>query len=111
MTLVIFLYALFGSSFPLSKMLLACTTPLFFLGSRMGVAGFILLVYQWLRDKNKLKIAKEHYFYFVQLSIIGMYLNYLLRFWALSQLPAAKVSFLFNVSPFFSALYSYFLFG
>jgi drug/metabolite transporter (DMT)-like permease len=110
MTLVIFLYALFGSSFPISKLLLGYTTPIFFLGSRMTVAGLFLIAYQYIRDKHKLLIHREHYLYFAQLIIIGMYLNYLLRFWALSQLPAAKVSFLFNASPFFSAFYSYLLF-
>ena len=109
MTLVILLYALFGSSFPISKMLLTYTTPIFFLGSRMTVAGILLLAYQYIRDKHKLLIHKGHYGYFIQLIFIGMYLNYLLRFWALSQLPSAKVAFLFNFSPFFSALYSYFL--
>jgi drug/metabolite transporter (DMT)-like permease len=109
MTLVIFLYALFGSSFPISKMLLNYTTPIFFLGSRMTVAGILLITYQYIRDKHKLIIHKSHYLYFIQLIAIGMYLNYLLRFWALSQMPSAKVSFLFNFSPFFSALYSYFL--
>jgi drug/metabolite transporter (DMT)-like permease len=39
-----------------------------------------------------------------------MYLNYLLRFWALNDLPSWKVSFLFNASPFFSAIYSYIFF-
>lgn len=92
-------------------MLLGYTTPIFFLGSRMTVAGLLLIGYQWLRDKSKLAIHKDHYLYFLQLIIIGMYLNYLLRFWALSQMSAAKIAFLFNASPFFSALYSYILFS
>lgn len=111
MTLVILLYALFGSSFPISKMLLAYTTPIFFLGSRMSTAGLFLILYQYVRNKQKLYIHKEHLFYFAQLIVVGMYLNYLLRFWALSQLPSTKVAFIFNFSPFFSALYSYFLFN
>lgn len=111
MTLIILLYALFGSSFPICKVLLQYTTPLFLLGSRMLIAGPILLLYHSFIHKKLIHFKWKHLSYFVQLTIFGMYLNYSIRFWALHDLPASKVSFLFNLSPFFSALYSYFLFN
>ena len=110
MTLIILLYALFGSSFPICKVLLNYTTPLFLLGSRLLVAGPILLMYHSFINKKPITFKWSHLSYFLQLTILGMYLNYLIRFWALHDLPSLKVSFLFNLSPFFSALYSYFFF-
>jgi len=76
----------------------------------MLVAGPILLFYHSVIKKGSIRFKWSHLSYFVQLTIFGMYFNYLIRFWALHDLPASKVSFLFNFSPFFSALYSYFIF-
>ena len=111
MTLIILLYALFGSSFPICKVLLQYTTPLFLLGSRLLVAGPILLMYHSFVNKKRIYFKWKHFSYFAQLTVFGMYLNYLIRFWGLQDLPSSKVSFLFNLSPFFSALYSYLIFN
>ncbi len=110
MTLIVFMYALFGSSFPIAKLLLGYTTPIFLLASRLLMAGPILLAYQYIWGRHAFKFEWKHTWYLAQIVILGMYLNYLLRFWALNDLPSWKVSFLFNASPFFSALYSYFFF-
>ncbi len=110
MTLIVFLYALFGSSFPIAKLLLSYTTPLFLLASRLLMAGPILLGYQYIWGRHAFKFEWKHSWYFAQIVVLGMYLNYLLRFWALNDLPSWKVSFLFNASPFFSAFYSYIFF-
>ena len=110
MTLIVFLYALFGSSFPIAKLLLGYTTPLFLLASRLLMAGPILLAYQYIWGRHAFKFEWKHSWYFAQIIVLGMYLNYLLRFWALNDLPSWKVSFLFNASPFFSAFYSYIFF-
>lgn len=111
MTLIVLLYALFGSSFPIAKLLLSYTTPLFLLASRLLMAGPLLLMYQYIWGRHAFRIEWKHAWYFTQIVVLGMYLNYLLRFWALNDLPSWKVSFLFNASPFFSAVYSYFFFG
>lgn len=76
----------------------------------MLIAGPLLLMYHSFINKKSITFKWEHLSYFVQLTVVGMYFNYLIRFWALHDLPASKVSFLFNFSPFFSALYSYFIF-
>jgi drug/metabolite transporter (DMT)-like permease len=110
MTLIVLLYALFGSSFPMCKVLLNYTTPLFLLASRLLLAGPLLLLYQYIWGRHAFKVEKGHIWYFLQIIVLGMYFNYLFRFWALVDLPSWKVSFLFNASPFFSALYSYIFF-
>jgi drug/metabolite transporter (DMT)-like permease len=110
MTLIVFMYALFGSSFPIAKLLLGYTTPLFLLASRLLMAGPILLGYQYIWGRHAFRFEWKHTWYLAQIVVLGMYLNYLLRFWALNDLPSWKVSFLFNASPFFSAIYSYIFF-
>lgn len=41
----------------------------------------------------------------------GIYITYTLRFWALNYMPAAKTNFIYNLSPFLSALFSFIVFN
>ncbi len=43
--------------------------------------------------------------------VLGILVTYVLRFWALRDLPAAKTNFLYNLSPFMSSVFSYFIFN
>lgn len=110
MILIIVLYALFGTSFPISKFLLGYVGPQFFTGVRMVIAGTLLLFYQFLYTRGTFHFKRNHAKYFIQIIIIGVYLTYALRFWGLAKLPAAKTAFLFNLTPFFSAFYAYLMF-
>ncbi len=107
MFLIILLYALFGSSFPISKTLLGYTDPIFLTGIRMFIAGSILLIYQYGFARHNFVFKWKHAWYYVQIIMFGVYLTYILRFWGLAYLASAKTAFLFNVAPFFAALYSY----
>jgi len=111
MTFIILLQALFATSFPMGKYLLSFTTPLFLSGARMFVAGSILLIYQYFAASNRFVFHKKHFWTFAQITILGMYLTYGLRLYALDVLPVWKTSFFYNLSPFLSALYAYFLFN
>jgi drug/metabolite transporter (DMT)-like permease len=111
MTFIILLQALFATSFPMGKYLLSFTTPLFLSGSRMIIAGGILLIYQYCLPAAEFKIKRKHFWIFAQIIILGMYATYGLRLYALEVLPIWKVSFFYNLSPFLSALYAYFLFN
>ena len=107
MFLIILLYALFGSSFVLGKMALTCTTPLFLTGIRMTTGGLMLLGYLYIYAPMQLKLERKHIFWFVQMIFFGIFTTYTLRFWALGYMPAAKTNFIYNLSPFISALFSY----
>jgi len=48
MTLIVLLNAIFGISMPISKILIAQTTPFFLTGIRMSIAGGLLLLYEKL---------------------------------------------------------------
>lgn len=110
MILIILLYALFGASFPMGKVNLYYTTPLFLTGSRMFLAGIILLAYQYFSVHAQFKFKSKHIWYYAQIIFFGIYLSHVLRFWALDHMTATKTCFLYNLSPFFSSLYSYFFF-
>ena len=101
MFLIILLYALFGSSFPISKTLLGFADPIFLTGIRMFTAGSALLIYQYNFAHHKFSFDRKHIFLYLQIVIFGIYLTYILRFWGLASLTNAKTAFLFNVMPFF----------
>jgi len=111
MLLIVVLYALFASSFSIGKILLGYTTPIFLTGSRMFAGGLILLAYQYLSPNHNFYIKKKHIWFFVQIILFGVFFNYILRFWALQSLPSYKTCFIYNLSPFMSAVYSYFFFS
>lgn len=108
MFLILLLYGLFGSSFPISKILLGYKVGSIFLtGIRMFIAGSILLIYQYGYAHEHFVFRRRNLWYYLQIIFFGIYLTYILRFWGLARLPSAKTAFLFNVAPFFAAFYSY----
>jgi len=111
MTLIILLYALFASSFSMGKILLRYTEPIFLTGSRMFIAGLILLAYQYFWPTAYFRFKKKHWKLYAQITLFGIYFNYILRFWALNYLPSSKTSFFYNFAPLISALYSYMIFN
>src|SRR5471030_2099188 len=110
MILVVVLYALFGASILASKMILPYTKPIFLTGIRMFLGGAALLAYEYFHPHRTFRFHKEHIWYYLKLVMYGVYITYILRFWALEYMPAFKLSFLFNLSPFLTSLYSYFVF-
>ncbi len=111
MTLIILLYALFASSFSMGKILLRYTEPIFLTGARMSIAGIILLAYQYFWPTASFRFKKKHWKLYAQITLFGIYFNYILRFWALDYLPSSKTSFFYNFAPLISALYSYMIFN
>ena len=111
MTFIILLQALFATSFPMGKYLLEFVSPLFLSGTRMLIAGSILLVYEYFRTNAKFDIKSKDFSTFAQITFFGMYATYALRLYALKVLPVWKVSFFYNLSPFLTALYAFLLFN
>ena len=111
MFLVAFLYILFASTFTIGKLGLQYSTPFFYIGVRMLLAGLLLLSYLWLRGRLKLRGSLKHFWWFAGVTIFHIYFAYICEFWALRYLTAAKTCLLYNLSPFISALFSYFYFS
>ncbi|HEV8052502.1 MAG TPA: DMT family transporter [Parachlamydiaceae bacterium] len=111
MFLVILLYALFASVFTIGKTGLEYSQPLFFVGSRMFVAGVLMLVYQYFFKRSEFVFKKEHLWRILRLALFAIYLTNVLEFWGLKYLTSFKTCFIYSLSPFASALLSYWMFG
>lgn len=108
---VFLLYGLFASVFAISKTGLAYTEPLFFVGTRMSFAGLVLLGYQFFIKKQTFVFKPAIWRCILLLGVFNIYLTNIFEFWGLQYLTAAKTCFIYSLSPFLSALFSYFLFS
>jgi drug/metabolite transporter (DMT)-like permease len=105
--IVIFMYALWSSVFSLGKMTLQYCPPLFLTGARMVIAGLLLLGFLALFKRSAFKLNRIQLFSILLLSFFSIYLTNALEFWGLQYLSAAKTCFIYSLSPFFAALFSY----
>ena len=105
------LYALCATTFTICKALLEYVKPLFFVGIRMFVAGLLLLGYSYIQDKRAFFVHKKDRMLFLQIILFHVYFAYILDLWSLQYLTSFKSSFLYNLSPFLAAIFSYFYFS
>lgn len=110
MWLIVLMYAIFASSFPITKILRNYSPPIFLTGIRMFIGGGILLLYYALYKKKSCVIHKHQYWTYIQIILVGIYLNYIARFWAIKYLASVKACLLFNISPLLTSLFSYMFF-
>lgn len=111
MLVIIFMYAIFATSFPITKILLSYSDPFFFTGIRMIIGGSILITYYTAWLKNKWTIPRDHYGIYVQMIILGFYANYIARFWSINHLSSTKSCIIFTLYPLVSSILSYFFFS
>ncbi len=109
--LVFLMHALLAVIFPVGRAALLITTPIFFTGVRMTVAGIILLFYHLTIYKRFSSTLSQAIVPLVLFTITGIYLTNVPEFWALQFVPAGKASFLYSLSPFVAALFSYIMFN
>lgn len=111
MFFVILLYALFASMFTIAKTGLEYTQPFFLVASRMLLAGIILVAYQSFIKGEKFVLTKKAWRRVLCLAIFNIYLTNAFEFWGLQFLTSFKTCFIYSLSPFVSALLSYFMFA
>ena len=111
MFFVVLLYTLFASVFVIGKTGLEYTTPLFLVGTRMFLAGLILLAYQMFFKSGGLNIQKKHLWRFILLAFFNIYITNVCEFWGLRYLTSAKTCFIYSLSPFVAAILSYLILG
>ena len=107
--LLFLMYALFGLTFIFGSAAMKNASPIFFIGMRMIVSGVLMLGYLKIRHKS-CKIKKEDLVHFLFLSIFHILIPFLGEFWALQYLTAAKVSLIWSLSPFITAVFAWFMF-
>ncbi len=106
---VFLLYALFASLFSISKSTLGHCEPFFFIGSRMAFAGLLMLAYELRKDPRSWKIIVKGWIPLTLLAIFNIYLTNIAEIWGIKHMISARACLLYSLSPFFSALFSYFL--
>lgn len=109
MFLVFTLYALFASVFTVGKVSLNYAQPFFIVGSRMAVAGVLMVAYQLYKDKSAFKFHPSGWLNIALFAALGIYVTNACEFWGLQFLTSSKTCFLYSTSPFISALLSYFI--
>lgn len=109
--LVILMYAGWSSIFSMGKHALENSPPVFLTSFRMFFAGLILLGILFIKNKKSLKIGKKQILPLLALALFSIYLTNVLEFWGLQYLTAAKTCFIYSLSPFFAAIFSYIHFG
>ena len=109
MWLVFVLYALFASVFTVAKGTLEYASPFFLVGSRMVIAGALMLAYTAWRHPSSLRLNRSSFTRLILLGFFNIYLTNVLELWGLKHLTSFKTCFLYSLSPFLSALFSYFL--
>ncbi|MCH9608543.1 MAG: S-adenosylmethionine/S-adenosylhomocysteine transporter [Chlamydiales bacterium] len=105
--LVFFNFFIWASSFSLAKAAMRYSPPLYVTGIRMAIAGAILLLFLALFRRKDFRITKAQILPLTLLSLSAVYLTNAFEFWGLQYLTAAKACFIYSLSPFFAALFSY----
>jgi len=108
---VIFMYGLWSSVFALGKDALGHAPPVFLTAFRMLLAGILLSGYLLLMKRKELKVFKTHFWPLLLLGFFSIYLTNICEFWGLKHISAAKTCFIYSLSPFLAAIFSYFHFG
>ena len=109
--LSIFLFALWSSVFPIGKWLVGFSSPVFLTGARMMIAGVLLTGFLLIKNRMSLKLNRRQWISIIILGVFSIYLTNVLEFYGLKHLPAAKTCFIYSLTPFFAALFSFIHFG
>jgi drug/metabolite transporter (DMT)-like permease len=105
---VFILFGLFAGSFSLSKVTLNYGDPIFSVGYRMLLAGFLLLSCQVFCNRQKFEWRTLPMRTLLLLGIINIYLPNLMEISAMRYMTSTKVCLLYSFSPFLAALMSYY---
>jgi drug/metabolite transporter (DMT)-like permease len=105
--LVVLTYATWSTVFSFGKSILNYCPPFFATGARMTLAGILLLTFLLFTKRSLFKLTKKQWISIGFLALFSIYLTNVLEFWGLQYLSAAKTCFIYGLSPFFAALFSY----
>lgn len=110
MILILALYAIMASTFTIGKILLTFVPPLFLIGLRMVFSGIILLSGYYLYSGKKVQVKSSDWLMLGAISLIHIFIPYTFEFVALQTIAPSCAALMYNLSPFFTALFSYWYF-
>ncbi len=105
------MYAVWSSVFSIAKIVLGYSSPIFLTSFRMLFAAALLFAYLAITKRSSFKIKGRQFLSLVVLGFFSIYATNILEFWAVQYMSAAKTCFIYSLSPFFAALFSYLHFG
>lgn len=109
---VFVLYGLFASVFTIAKVALLYSSPFFLVGARMTIAGVLMLSYQRYADPASFtQLTQNAWKRLFLLGFFNIYLTNVMELWGLQYLTSFKTCFLYSLTPFLSALFSYWIFS
>lgn len=100
-----------ASTFIIGKEALVYVHPFFLIAVRMIIGGSLLLGYQYFFKHVHFFLPRKHIWLLVQAVLFHIYFSFMLEFWALEYVASAKTCLFFNLSPFVTAIFCYFLFS
>lgn len=100
---------LFASVFGLQKKTLLYAEQFFMIGSRMCLAGVIMLMYLKITQKIK-KIQIKHYSLFISLSIYNIFLTNTFEIYGLNKIESSTTCLIYSISPFIAAFINFIVF-
>lgn len=103
---LILAHALFASSFTFGKLGLSYAPPIFFVGIRVVLIGWICMIYNYISQQSY-DISFNYFGSIFQIMFFQIYLTYILAFIALPYLQSTNYALIFGLTPFFIALFSY----
>ena len=106
-SLVVILCLLYSTVFIIGKYALCHIPPILLTGSRMVLAGILVLAFQFFFRRNTFLLKKIHWGPVLMVALMGVYLTNILEFWGLQYMESAKASFLCSFYPIVTALLSY----
>ena len=108
---ILVLYALFASTFTLGTEVVRFVPPVFFIGIRMILGGLLLLGFVKFWKHEHFRFPKKEWPWFVGIIFFHIFFAYCFEFTSMKYLTSSKVSLLYNLSPFITALFAYFCFN
>jgi drug/metabolite transporter (DMT)-like permease len=122
MFLIILMYSLFAASFTIAKILLSFMPPILLIAVRMSIAGVVLLAMHAIHTKKLIpslqtqsRIQSKLFFYhaawWMVFAAVHICIPYVTEFIALESIAPSSSALIYNLTPFFSALFSYWYFG
>lgn len=105
--LAIGMYCFFGLSFVVGKETLKSVAPFFLTGVRMLFAAVIILGIQWIVNRKNFYSPKGMWKEIWLLTIFNITLTNCLEFWGLQYMSCYKTCYIYSLSPFLAALFSF----
>ena len=97
---IFLMYALNGSTFTISKILVSQASPIFLVGIRMTIAGVLLLFYHRFIQGRPFTVPRGAIKHLFQSTICNIFIPYCLRYWAIQYVTGTKTAFFYNLAPF-----------